>query len=223
MGARLYGLGIVFVACAACAGREGTPAAGSDSGVQDAGPSPVNARPCAEPAPFFNDSGYEMCRGGMIHRKERRVCPSSVPRPDFTTPEDGKSLYFCRKDSDCSAMGAHAYCTYNGGGFAPSAYICQEGCIEDAECGAGNISVCNAVAGNCFRADCMTDGDCTPGFLCASFAIECGGQTTQFGCQLPGDQCGGDGDCDQRQFCSRTPAGFSNVKPRRCQDITCVP
>ena len=210
--------GAFAIVLLACAPR----GSGPSSGPAETVPPPSNPFRCLQMGPFHGDSGYEQCQRGRIHRARKGICPTTLPRPDYTAAEDRRSYYSCRRDSDCADGGPHRYCDYQKGGLAPSGYSCVNGCIDDSECGPGHICLCNGIAGGCYEADCTSDSDCSPGFLCASFTVGCFGTTIQFGCQSPGDECGDDADCGSGRFCGRTAVGVTPTGPRRCQAVTCT-
>jgi hypothetical protein len=130
--------------------------------THDAGASrSPNPNLCLQSRPIFGDnSGYEQCQSGMIHRVQRFACPSSVPRPDFNAPDGGLTEYECRKDGDCSALGAHSYCKFVAAHMGPpNAYVCVKGCVDDS--GAEPVRSVSATAlPGLVPAKCSSDGEC---------------------------------------------------------------
>jgi hypothetical protein len=148
--------------------------------------------PCENPQPILgpngNDTGFVRCENGFTHRRERRTCDSSVPRPDPVPTGLGSGSY-CTMDSECTEP--LSYCGPDLFQIYP--YVrCQKGCLSDADCAEGMICFCNAPMGVCLQThDCQTDADCAGG-LCTMIPrkpICRESNLNGFGCQRLDDQC----------------------------------
>ncbi len=178
-----------------------------------------------------NDTGFELCDGGMVHRVAQRACHSQLPRDVVVmnpyVPQceqaaaEGKStledclaalssafgvavMSECERDSDCVKQ-PHGYC-----GWGQYAAFCTYGCTVDAECAPGQLCVCGSPVGHCEFAGCTTDADCVEPLLCSRTLTECGG--ARFVCQTPADQCRGSDDCADDALCG----SLSPDQPRAC-------
>jgi hypothetical protein len=209
-------------------GYGGTTASG---GYGAADNFPLSLR-CQAPTTSLG-GGWERCANGMIHRSERGVCPSPLPRPSasedagsdaasdagsdgvsdlIAPPNDGT----CRNDSDCT-QAAHGHCETPPGGF--SSY-CQYGCVRDSECQTGQACLCGDVVGECVLATCTADSDCGSG-LCVNYTESPGCGSTAFACQSPLDQCASDAQCSSgAPYC--TVAGLYGELGRKCVAPSCV-
>lgn len=155
-------------------------------------------------------TGYIDCPGGPTHRREKRDCPSLLPRPE-RIGADGEA---CRFDSDCTAR-PNGYCRSHAT-LAGSGVGCDYGCIRDEECGAGSICACANPVGTCVKSSCTTDASCGAGLKCAEgytgFPYPAGFNRTcdrTFACQTAGDTCKGKLDCPGMQYCGVTANGRS--------------
>jgi hypothetical protein len=165
----------------------------------------------------------------MIHRREIHACQLHEGHPD-PGPSGSVELDECTRDADCTAK-VFGFC-----GKVLDLHprnSCFYGCIVDSDCAAGEICVCGmdpvpslsspAPFGTCRRADCTSDSDCLPGFHCATYDTTPACFSFAFSCQVPADDCGGNGDCDG-QYCTIeavAPAGGESA-PRRCVEPTCA-
>ncbi|MEQ9322731.1 MAG: ferritin-like domain-containing protein, partial [Polyangiaceae bacterium] len=159
------------------------------------------------------ETGYESCSEGYMHRASAVTCGSSLPRAaacESSFPE-GDS---CTQDSDCTEQ-PNGYCNVDdfGGGNC----YCSYGCTADADCGDGQICVCGEPVGRCVKADCKTDGDCAGDLLCTTYVTEPGCGGTAFACQTAEDECAQDADCDSGEQCTLDSDGV-----RVCEQITCA-
>jgi hypothetical protein len=174
---------------------------------------------CANPRPVVGidgaETGFVDCEAGFLHRPERRVCPSIVPRPDpVAEPADGS--VGCTRDQECGDL-LHGHCIVTVSGYpAPQTSTrCVPGCVRDEDCGAGFVCMCGDPVGHCSQAACSTDAECGDGLLCTSIRLfgACGDTYRgEFGCQEETDTCRGTGDCEPTQNCAPTPSG------RACTD-----
>lgn len=167
--------------------------------------------PCTNPSPAVpgQETGYESCEGGWVHRPQAAQCQSAIPRPDYQC--QGGISGGCSTDADCAGT-PNSYC--GSPGDAPCQ--CVTGCLTDADCSAGQICVCDSVIGHCAPASCKTDADCGSGKLCSSYPADpyCG--PTTFACQTAKDECASSTDCSNGDAC--TMVGDH----RACTPATCV-
>ena len=181
------------------AGASGTSGSGSGGTSQGTGGTSQgtggagagNPFPCESPTPLLDAStGFLICANGVIVRPVVAQCPSALPRPD-EVPNYEPESDTCRYDSDCTA-GAHGYCARTPG--YPYFNRCVYGCVQDADCNAGQICLCGDPVGNCMLAtDCTSDADCGTGLHCAGVVGDCG--AVIFACQTRADTCATDTDC----------------------------
>jgi hypothetical protein len=212
------------------AGQGGARDAGTiDADASEADGAAINRFPCVRPAEITGvPSGYYRCSNGMIHRAAIHACEEREDHPD-PGPSGSYALDECTRDADCAAS-AFGFCEKILDLHPRNA--CFYGCRVDADCGAGEICVCGmdpvpslaspAPFGSCLRADCTSDADCLPRFHCATYDTTPACFSFAFSCQVPADDCGGNGDCDG-QYCTieaAAPAGEST--PRRCVEPTCA-
>jgi hypothetical protein len=191
-----------------------------DTGVvtlPDAGPPNPDAgsTKCLNPTPILvggQDTGYDLCAGGVTRRRAIKTCPSLLPR---TTPNpcdyDGGVQGACRTDQDCTSV-PYGLCNPNQAGC-----YCQGGCVADSDCPSGEICECGDPVGACVPADCNA-GTCAPGFDCADFTANPGCPGKTFACTTPQDTCFSDSDCDGGACSLTRPSGTS----RSCQPIGCA-
>jgi hypothetical protein len=197
-----------------------TGGAGGIGGTGPVGPACQNPRALG--------GGWWECANGMIHRTERNVCPSSLPRPGLAggavaQPDAGAgggagvNAGDCRQDSDCTEA-PHGYCEldsdFPGGMY--QAY-CQYGCVDDSECSTGFVCLCGEVAGTCAEASCQSDSDCA-GALCTDYVANPGCGGVAFACQTASDSCFLESDCSSGLSCGLA----GNLGPQRqCVGQTC--
>jgi hypothetical protein len=99
--------------------------------------------------------------------------------------------------------------------------ICEYGCVNDDECGAGQVCFCDNPVGRCVSASCATDADC-PGSVCVGTmnAAPCGGTSVQLACAQVADECLSESDCVGDGQCNmsrhQTGTGEWVAGPRRC-------
>jgi hypothetical protein len=143
-------------------------------------------------------TGFETCSTGMRHRPTATSCPSLFPRKgdgaDFLRgvfprlyEQSSSDKPACLVDSDCTAK-PHGFCMFD---LPPVTTACWYGCIDDSECAAGQICLCDEPVGHCAIASCKTDTDCGDGYVCGSYepiGAQCGVDDA-FACQTPMDQC----------------------------------
>jgi len=159
------------------------------------------------------ETGYENCSEGYMHRSSAVACANALPRAEVceSSYPEGDS---CTQDSDCTDA-PNGFC-----GVAPYGAgncSCSYGCVEDADCGAGQICVCGDPVGRCVAADCTTDADCEGDLLCTTYITEPGCGGTAFACQTADDECAKDADCASGQQCTIDSEGV-----RICEDIQCA-
>jgi hypothetical protein len=193
-------------------GSGGSSGSGGSGG--SGGSSTGNPFPCTEPMEVTSPpSGYVRCANGMVHRPEKRQCPESLPRSRVLTDAGSAP---CRRDADCQAK-PHGHCEY-WNGLAGSGYACEYGCVNDAECAAGEICLCGDPTGTCVAAGgCTTDADCGGTLLCVGFTEGC--MTTRFACQSFDDTCGSEFDCAGKAVC----VGSGCVCTKQGTKASCTP
>lgn len=167
-------------------------------------------RACTDSAPIPEEPGLERCAEGFVHRPSPAACTSRIPRADVCEPSFPEDPVECTTDVDCTAA-AHGHC----GVYDQIVQCrCQYGCVSDDECGADQVCNCGDPVGSCASATCATDADCGEGLCIATRLDKCSFDRS-FACQLAGDACSSDQDCDAGQLCAYTDAG------RRCFDNDC--
>ncbi|MBK6519562.1 MAG: ferritin-like domain-containing protein [Polyangiaceae bacterium] len=168
--------------------------------------------PCANPQPVEvdgEDIGFVSCDGGWLHRPEVVECTSKLPRADFECADDAGG---CVVDADCP--GPFGHCVVDG--FGGIGCYCATGCVQDSDCGAGQVCMCGDPIGACVQADCATDADCGEELLCSTYVTEPGCGGTAFSCQTPEDECASDSDCLSGEQCS------SDGAKKICAPINCA-
>jgi hypothetical protein len=137
-------------------------------------------------------SGFVNCEEGYTHRDTVEVCVSLLPRENYTCGGGGSA---CSTDDDCSSL-TNGHCSSNP--TSMGACSCFEGCTSDADCGNSGVCQCRSDVGvgRCASANCHTDADCDPGFLCASYTGGMCGVISGYACQRPEDECATDADCN---------------------------
>jgi hypothetical protein len=151
---------------------------------------------CVDPTPLVEgqDTGYQRCASGALHRLAANTCGNKLPRDGVTCPAD---VGGCTSDAECTDA-PNGMC--HQGGF-DGGCSCSYGCTTDSECGDGQICVCGEFIGHCAEATCKTDSDCDGG-LCTTWVTEPGCGGIAFACSTTADECGGDGDCPQGEQCT---------------------
>jgi hypothetical protein len=198
-------LALMLVACGAetitstgrggSGGAIGTGAAGAGGAVGFSCQQPVPVQVTSNVQTSLEDTGFDRCQSGAIHRRAPvAACPWLPP-----SASTGCSAS-CQSDADCverplgvcaeaHQLGGYCGCFY---GF----------CEKDTDCGDASICLCGGpVGGTCVPATCTTDASCAAGFLCASSSLSCGGGRSAFVCQSAADECLGDGDCPSNELC----------------------
>ena len=162
---------------------DGKGSAGSAGGGAGTAPTAHSARDCENPSPRARGGGYSVCGDGSLRRASAAACESSLPRAKADLP-----LVFsaCTSDNDCTSA-PHGYCAYG---------ACEYGCVEDAECSAGEACFCGEAIGKCIPAGCHGDADCPADLPCTAFQAP--GFTTPdtLSCQSPLDECVTDAQCN---------------------------
>ncbi len=192
-----------------------------DSGDGDSGDGDgiVPSSNCTNPSPLLagEDTGFVTCDEGYIHREERAVCPSVLPRdnqvdlPNYGLGGGVEYVDECETDSDCA--GPLEYCALTGGGEAFPERQCLSSCVTDADCGAGFVCLCGEEFGTCQpgtvyddAGGCETDADCSGEEICVGvfYAGACGPGHYQFSCTpFTGESCpSGDPECWEQYECS---------------------
>lgn len=158
----------------------------------DTGDVPVTVTDCGVSTPILSasgeETGYERCESGALHRVKAVTCTTTVPRPEACVPS-GSDPGTCHTDADCPT---HATCDADPwfGGC-----VCTQGCATDADCGDGYLCRCGEPTGRCEWTGCTTDADCGDGLLCIEqLGCEFGGPQ-RFACQTAQDTCDDQGDC----------------------------
>jgi hypothetical protein len=187
------------------------PLAGCGSGNGGGG---VGVAACDGATPVValgQDSGYEQCEGGWLHRKEVVVCASALPRA--TTCDAAGTTGGCTTDADCIEQ-PNGHCDPDS--FGAGGCYCEYGCVQDSDCAAGQICVCGDPVGYCSTASCSSDADCGGDALCATYITEPGCGGFAYACQTGADECSSDADCPADHQC--TLEGDHRV----CGAINCV-
>ena len=169
-------------ASAGGAGQGGAPTAGA-AGSAGAG---ANKFPCMNPKDLGN--GLIQCEG-FSHRPAAVTCVSKVPRPEPVM--NPSMLGECKADADCTSK-PYGWCS---SGVQVEAAYCSYGCVKDSDCASDQLCECAEPVGRCVRADCKTDAECEPGFLCKAYDSSGGCGITNYTCQTPADTCGSDLSC----------------------------
>ncbi|HVU01169.1 MAG TPA: ferritin-like domain-containing protein [Polyangiaceae bacterium] len=171
----------------------------------------LNPTPLPGGNPGDPSGGFVQCEGGKVHRPQTARCwehidPEAGPQiPDLP---DGSVSVGCTYNKDCAEQ-PHGYCGANympWGGPGPATYACAYGCVDDSECGAGQICLCGEPVGRCVEARCHVDGDCDNGYSCEEHYVPSGcGSAPVFSCgplcvtneDCPpySNYCGADGNC----------------------------
>jgi hypothetical protein len=174
-------------------GAGGSAGAGASAHFSCQQPVPVQVTSGAQTS--LEDTGFDRCQSGAIHRRAVvATCPWLPP-----SASTGCSVS-CQSDADCvqRPLGVCAQ-AHQLGGYCGCFYGF---CEKDADCGAGSICLCGGpVGGTCVPATCTTDAGCAAGFLCVSSSLSCGGGRSAFACQSAADECLGDGDCPTNDLC----------------------
>ena len=170
------------------ASNAGASNGGASNGgaVSSAGSS--NQYPCKNPMDLGN--GVISC-DGFTHLDHTEKCESHVPRAEPVTPPVG-GVASCKMDSDCKER-AYGWCGTSNGQIQGT--FCNYGCVTNADCAEKQVCLCGEPVGHCQAADCKSDADCSPGFLCKGYDSSGGCNFTNFTCQSAADTCGSDADC----------------------------
>lgn len=185
-----------------------TTAACADKGAPEPGPT-TPPFSCESPQPL---DGFEVCEGGWMHRPEVHECSSALPRPTMCQG-DPEVASECQQDSDCTAL-PNGMCET---GFEGDCY-CDYGCLNDADCDAGQICMCGDPVGQCVAAECTVDADCEEGF-CVNYDASPGCNDITFACQTAADECVSAADCEG-QFMECSIA--EGETQRLCVDQSCA-
>lgn len=150
--------------------------------------------------PDGTDSGYRKCADGTIHRANVVNCDPTIA----ATACQGTEVFMaCTTDAECNAA-PHGKCLHYEPGFdSPDPTCgCVYSCAQDADCGAGQVCVCNGVVNNgvawskCASiANCTTDADCPSGECGITSYNDGCFQQVGLACRDPGDMCRLDSDC----------------------------
>src|SRR6478736_93715 len=161
------------------------PSAGSAGAAGP--PPPPNQFPCKNPKDQGN--GLIEC-DGFVHRQAAVKCASHVPRADPLPNLNPNAA--CKYDAECTAD-LYGYCERSS--TSPEFSYCAYGCVDNSDCGPGELCDCTEPVGRCVGAGCSTDADCASGYLCKLHDQSGGCGSFAFSCQSPLDTCGGDSDC----------------------------
>ena len=148
-----------------------------------------NQYPCKNPKDLGN--GAISC-DGFTHLDHTEKCESHVPRPEPVTPPVG-GVASCKMDSDCKEK-AYGWCGSGNGGQVQGTF-CEYGCVTNADCTDKQVCLCGEPVGHCQAADCKSDSECAPGFLCKGYDSSGGCDFTNYTCQSSADTCGSNADC----------------------------
>jgi len=228
-------VGIWFGVVAGCSnadavggtGGSGTGGGGGSDAASSKADMAVAAFPCTDPQPLIagEETGYEKCASGAVHRTAKTSCPPRVNFSCTTTNPDPSVSSGCSTDSDCTEHPG-GECLYNpplppSPGFPAYPYdscgCSYAHCLNDGDCGSTQICLCSGTqAGSCVSATCTSDADCASGSLCRALpATPCHGGTA-FSCQTPADMCNGGSDCAGANYCSAAN-GPTVCLPMNCQ------
>jgi hypothetical protein len=183
----------VLVLEGGCTQKECTPADNPHVRCEGASPVLVDGQ----------DTGFELCSSGTIHRPAVVACPTLLPRPAACAGGAGA----CAKDADCNA-GPNGACDPNAQGTC----ACHYGCRVDTDCAPGQMCVCGDPVGTCAVASCHSDAECAP-FLCTTYYGGCVGSA--FACQTCADECAADSECGGGLVCGMSQ-GFRSCESTNC-------
>jgi hypothetical protein len=188
-----------------------TYACGSDSDTEP----PVSEFACESPTPLVEgqQTGFELCASGFVHRPTTATCSSTLPRDGAQCLGEGAQ---CVGDTDCTEQ-PNGFCAAWTTGEGGDGCSCNYGCLTDTDCEGSQICVCGDPVGRCVNADCTTDDDCEGGLCATTIVGDPGCGSTRFICQTGADQCGGNADCSDGEFCVVPEDG----QPRSCQPMEC--
>jgi hypothetical protein len=156
------------------------------------------------------------CANGLEHRPQAVACaPVPVDNPGFAGdsgsagdtgeggagpgPGAGASSVgrACQSNADCRDIPL-GYCERPADNEAPT---CAAGCVQDSDCGANAICICDGVTpGQCVRAGCAVDADCGVNSFCSPVSQVCG--VHAFECLSLQDECRLDSDCGMNGTCA---------------------
>ncbi|HKO92493.1 MAG TPA: ferritin-like domain-containing protein [Polyangiaceae bacterium] len=108
----------------------------------------------------------------------------------------------CKADAECTER-PYGYCapSYQGGPYGYDV-VCQYGCVQDSDCGAGFLCECGDPVGHCVQAECQSDADCDGDNKCAAWfsPVICTGDQG-YSCQAREDECNSSLDCAAGSAC----------------------
>jgi hypothetical protein len=152
---------------------------------------------CDNPVPILQTgtelpTGFVQCEDGFVHRVEAVECVNPQATDDPFCAEFGG---ICSTAADCTdkSYGSCQNNTFDG-------CSCNYGCTTDADCDAGQICACAGVVGEqatCVPAGCTNDGDCGDGLCGLSKYEDCCGDSYQFACASPDEECHATADCSE--------------------------
>ena len=182
---------------------DGEPGDGDGDGDGDGEP-----YACANPTPILQagtdtPSGFVQCEDGFVHRVEAVECVNPQGVDDPNCAEFGGGI--CSTAADCTDK-PHGSCqneTFEG-------CTCNYGCTTDADCDAGYVCACAGVIGDqatCVPAGCTNDADCGDGLCGLSKYEDCCGDTYQFACAGPTEECHVTADCSEALCDEAWPEG----------------
>jgi hypothetical protein len=185
----------------------GTSTATNTTGTVTTGTNTVPSEVCAGAKAIMQangtDSGFVLCPDGTVHRAAKMACDPAVTDAACGGTEDYKD---CLVDSDCNA-GPHGKCVSYDYEWDPSSYCgCVYPCVDDSDCGAGNVCVCDGAAeddvgmARCAQAQCTVGSDCPSGECGVSSYYDGCGYNVGLACRAPGDACRTDSECVQQGF-----------------------
>jgi len=135
----------------------------------------------------------------------------------YGASQDYRDTGGCKADAECTEQ-PYGYCApaFYGG---PIGYdvVCQYGCVQDSDCGAGSLCECGDPVGHWVRAECQSDAECDGDNKCGAWfsQVVCsGGQA--YSCQTPEDECNTTRDCATGSDC------LSKAGTRQCVEPSSV-
>lgn len=160
------------------------------------------------------DTGLER-RDGLLHRVRAVTC-ENAPSRGFNASELANKT--CAVDADCAYL-KYGFCDVVPGPGGSTQ--CLSGCMQDADCAAGEICECLYEIGRCVAASCSTDADCNGGFcgLVEDRGLCDDGSTPsmQFLCTTVADSC------RISQDCASFRCGVENGARACLETVSCAP
>jgi len=210
-------------------GSGGTTPTGGAGGLTTSGGTHQGTGGSKEP---IEPGGYQKTPEGFTHRPQKGKCEARLPEPTRSPQAEGgiedagsgTPAPFpgdqCAYDDEC-ADGLYGRCAvvqkYGGTGGLYSYKQCVYGCIDDTQCGTGQVCLCGPEIGTCVASTCAIDSEC-PGELClvskkpsvcgpavVSYSLGCGVRPEGF-CRTP-DDCSSGASCTGDMCVRPSPCG----------------